>query len=99
MPANPKHLSSPWQRVAKISAGFIGGYLVTITFHMALSFWLNHVNVIITATFTGFILWASLMVIAFLSKNGWKIWGIYLLLSLLFSVIIYIGKMCNPIIN
>ncbi len=99
MPANPKYLSSPWQRFAKISAGFIGGYLVTITFHMALSFWLNHVNVIITATFTGFILWASLMVIAFLSKNGWKIWGIYLLLSLLFSVIIYIGKMCNPIIS
>ncbi|XCF05632.1 hypothetical protein ABI125_13000 [Tamlana crocina] len=99
MPANPKYFSSPWQRFAKISAGFIGGYLVTITFHMALSFWLNHVNVLITATFTGFILWASLMVIAFLSKNGWKIWGIYLLLSLLFSVIIYIGKMCNPIIS
>lgn len=98
MPANPQYLSSNWQRFAKISAGFLGGYFVTITFHMVLSYWLNHVNVIITSTFTGYILWVGLMIIAFLAKNGWKIWGIYLLITLLFSAIIYFSKIYHPIL-
>ncbi len=98
MPANPKYLSSNSQRFAKITAGFLGGYLVTVTCHIALSFWINHINVIITTTFTGFILWSILMVVAFLAKNGWKIWGIYLLISLLFSFIIYLGKTYHPLI-
>nr|WP_042498803.1 hypothetical protein [Algibacter lectus] len=97
MPANPKYLSSNWQRFAKISAGFLGGYFVTITCHLALSYWLNHVHVIMSSSFTGFILWVSLMVVAFLAKNGWKIWGIYLIISLLFSVIIYFSKIYHPI--
>tara|TARA_R110002049_G_scaffold116110_1_gene268477 strand:+ start:41748 stop:42047 length:300 start_codon:yes stop_codon:yes gene_type:complete len=99
MPANPKYLSSNWQRFAKISAGFLGGYLVTISLHIALSYWLNHVHVIITETFTGFILWASLMVVAFLAKNGWKIWVIYLLLSALFSIAIYFSKIYHPLLS
>lgn len=97
MPANPKYLSSNWQRFAKISAGFIGGYLVTISLHMALAFWINHVNIIITGTYSAFILWAVLMVVAFLAKNGWKIWGVYLLVTLLFSTIIYFSKLYHPI--
>lgn len=97
MPANPKYLSSNWQRFAKITAGFIGGYLVSVSFHMALAFWINHVNIIITGAFTAFIVWAGLMVLAFLAKNGWKIWGIYLLLTLLFSATIYLSKIYHPI--
>tara|TARA_R110002049_G_scaffold21357_3_gene77946 strand:+ start:223 stop:519 length:297 start_codon:yes stop_codon:yes gene_type:complete len=97
MPANPKHLSSNWQRFAKLSAGFLGGYFVTITFHMALAYWINHTNVIITLTYTGFILWVTLMIIAFLAKNGWKIWGVYLLAGIIFSFIIYLSKMYNPL--
>ncbi|MDO5970890.1 hypothetical protein Q4Q35_13845 [Flavivirga aquimarina] len=97
MPANPKYLSSNWQRFAKISAGFLGGYFITITSHMALSYWVNHVNLIITSSFTSFILWVILMIIAFLAKNGWKIWGIYLILSLLFLIIIYFSKIHHPI--
>ena len=99
MPANKKYLSSNWQRFAKISAGILGGYFVTLSFHLALSFWFNHTNVIITGAFTGFIMWATLMVLAFLAKNGLKIWGIYILLTLLFSIIIYIGKTYYPIIS
>ncbi|WP_066225163.1 hypothetical protein [Formosa haliotis] len=99
MPANKKYLTtSEWQRFAKISAGFLGGYLVTMTLHMALSFWLDHTSVLITATFTGFILWAILLVLAFLAKNGWKIWGVYLLLTGVFSIIIYLGRIYNPIV-
>lgn len=99
MPANTKYLSSNWQRFAKITAGFLGGYSVTISFHLALTFIFNHVNVIITLSYTGFILWAILIVLAFFAKNGWKIWAIYFLITLLFSNIIYFGKIYNPIIS
>tara|TARA_R110002050_G_scaffold109796_1_gene221109 strand:+ start:34717 stop:35016 length:300 start_codon:yes stop_codon:yes gene_type:complete len=97
MPANPKYLSSNWQRFAKITAAIIGGYLVTVSFHLAMAYIFNHVTIIITSTFTGFVLWVVLMIVAFLAKNGWKIWGIYLLATLAFSILIYLGKIYNPI--
>ena len=31
----------------------------------------------------------ALMVVAFLARNGFKIWGLYLLLTAVFSLIIY----------
>lgn len=94
MPANPKHLTtSKWQRFAKISAGILGGYLVTISVHLTFATWFNSANAIITMSFSGFILWVTLIIVAFIPKNGWKIWGIYLLITALFSTAIYIGKM------
>ncbi|WP_434037517.1 hypothetical protein [Formosa sp. 4Alg 33] len=88
MPANKKHLSSPLQRVIKITAGFIGGYLVTEVFHMFLVVWWDVPNALITVRFAGFILWTALFIISFLAKNGLKIWGIYLLISLVFYALI-----------
>ena len=99
MPANKKYLTtSPWQRFAKISAAILGGLIVAVMFHMALASWFNHVVVIITSTFSAFILWAVLMVLAFLGKNGWKIWGIYVLASAVFGVIFYFGNQTHPIV-
>ncbi|MBW8200597.1 hypothetical protein [Flagellimonas abyssi] len=99
MPANKKYLTpSTSQRFAKISAAILGGLIVAVTFHMALASWFNHVTVIITSTFSAFILWAILMVVAFLGKNGWKIWGIYLLASLVLFVIFYFGNQTNPLV-
>ncbi|WP_257669907.1 hypothetical protein [Parapedobacter tibetensis] len=98
MPANRKYLTTSWtQRFAKITAGFAGGYLVATSFFIALSFWVNHVNVLMTLLYAGFILWAFLMVFAFLAKNGWKVWGLYLLITLVFSIIIYLGRTYHPI--
>jgi hypothetical protein len=98
MPANPKYLTqSKGQRFLKITAAILGGYFVSVTFHLALASWFNRANVLITMAFTGFILWVALMVVAFLAKSGWKIWGIYLLLTLLFCGIIYLGQTYNPI--
>jgi hypothetical protein len=92
MPANKKYLTtSKRQRFAKISAGFLGGYMVTMALHLAVAQWTDRANVIITMAFSGFILWAVLMLLAFLAKNGWKVWGLYLLLTLVFSVCIYCG--------
>jgi hypothetical protein len=84
MPANKKYLSSPWQRFLKITAGFIGGYCVMISFHLLMTQIFENKNVIMTAFITGYILWAILLLVAFLAKSGWKIWGIYLLLTILF---------------
>ncbi|MCH7409523.1 hypothetical protein MM239_08960 [Belliella sp. DSM 111904] len=98
MPANKKHLSSWSQRILKITAGLIGGYGVTTSLFIALSFWLDHVNMLMSLRFAGFLLWAFLMVFAFLSKNAWKIWGLYLILTLLFTLGIYLGQTYSPIL-
>jgi hypothetical protein len=100
MPANKKYLThSKTQRFAKISAGILGGYFVTVTSHMALAYFVDHVDVLTTLRFGGFVLWVALLIIAFLAKKGWKIWGVYLLLTLFFSVIIYFGNIYNPIVQ
>lgn len=96
MPANPKYLTqSKWQRFAKITAAILGGYLVSVTVHLALASWFSRADVLITMAFSGFILWVALMVVAFLAKNGWKIWLIYILLSLFFVLLIYLGQTYN----
>ncbi len=95
MPANPKYLtSSGWARFSKISAGIIGGFAVSISIHLALASWLDRVNVLITMTFSGFILWVALMIVAFLIKKAWKVWAIYLGLSGLSALVIYLK---NPL--
>lgn len=96
MPANKKHLTqSPWQRLAKITAGFVGGYTVTQTLGMVLMLWWDFTNALITLQFGGFILWSVLLILAFLSKSGFKILGIYLLLTALFSLVIYFNHFNN----
>lgn len=98
MPANKKYLTkSVSQRIAKMSAGLVGGYLVTVSLHIALSYWIDHVNVLLTLRFGGFILWAGLLVFAFIGKNGWKTWAIYLMITFIFALLIYFGKIYNPI--
>ena len=92
MPANTKYLTaSKWQRFGKITAGILGGYFVAQTAHLALAAYLDHVMVLITSIFSMFILWAVLIILAFLAKSALKIWGLYLGLSILFSVLIYLA--------
>ena len=92
MPANRKYLSSPLQRCLKVTAGIIGGFLLTILFHnvIALPF-VEEGGIIISSAYTSFLMWAILMIMAFIAKNGWKIWGIYLfgILLLYFIIIMY----------
>ncbi|WPR75576.1 hypothetical protein [Algoriphagus sp. NG3] len=93
MPANKKYLTPTLiHRFSRITAGFVGGYLVTVSFFLALSFYFDKVSMLFTLVFAGFLLWVSLMIIAFIAKSGWKIWTIYLLLTLCFSVIVYINQ-------
>lgn len=93
MPANPKHLSSPGQRALKITAGVLGGLILTILTHNALGVLLKEKGwLVITSAYSSFLLWVTLLIIAFLSKNGWKTWAIYLVFICFFGIIIYLNK-------
>ncbi|MEM7382209.1 MAG: hypothetical protein AAF361_13570 [Bacteroidota bacterium] len=93
MPANTKYLSSGGQRFLKITAGILGGFVITILFHNAIGTMLEAKGgIIITTGYTSFIMWATLMVVAFMVKNGWKTWGIYLLAIVLLGAVIYFNK-------
>lgn len=87
MPANKKHLTkSPVERFLKITAGFIGGYCVMISFHQLFAYFFQPKHVVITAAVTGYILWAVLLLLAFLAEKAWKVWLCYILLTVLFSL-------------
>ncbi|MBB6003789.1 hypothetical protein [Arcicella rosea] len=91
MPAKKEYLSTSGQRVLKASAGILGGLFLSVAIHLLLGIlFKNKVAVMLTGTFTAFLLWAALLAIAFLAKNGWKIWGIYLVGILICSSIIYL---------
>jgi hypothetical protein len=87
MPANKKYLTkSPWLRLSKILAGMVGGYAVTMSLHLFLTAFFPKENVIITAFFTGYILWAFLLLYAFIATNVWRVWAIYIVLTIVFSL-------------
>ena len=87
MPANKKYLTkSPWIRFSKILAGTAGGYVVMLSFHLFLTAFLPKEEVIATAFFTGYLLWAFLLLYAFIAQNVWRLWGIYIMLTALFAL-------------
>ncbi len=87
MPANKKYLTrSPWIRLSKILAGTVGGYTVMLSFHVLLTSFLPKDEVVITAFISGYILWAFLLLWAFIEKNVWRVWLVYILLTILFAL-------------
>lgn len=87
MPANKKYLTrSPWIRLSKILAGTVGGYTVMLSFHVLLTSFLPKDEVVITAFISGYILWAFLLLWAFIGKNVWRVWLVYILLTILFAL-------------
>lgn len=87
MPANKKYLTkSPWLRLSKILAGMAGGYAVTLSLHLFFASFLPKENVIITAYITGYVLWAFLLLYAFVAQSVWRVWAIYIVLTLIFSL-------------
>ena len=99
MPANRKYLTdSPWQRGAKISAGILGGYIISALLHIALAYWLpNYKLVLITSAYSLYIVWVAIMIVSFMAKNGWRLWALYLIICIVLVVSIYFGKVYNPI--
>lgn len=64
----------------------MGGYMVSLSFHLLIMRLIDKQDVFMTMKFSVYLIWAVLMIIAFLGKNGWIVWGWYLGLTLIFSV-------------
>jgi hypothetical protein len=93
MPAKQEYLTTPGQRALKISAGLLGGYFLSVAIHLVLSVVLPYrMEVILTGAFSVFLLWVALMVVAFLMRNGWVAWGVYLLSILICASIVFFLK-------
>lgn len=91
MPANKKYLTkSPWTKFSKILIGTLGGHLVTISFHAALTRIFPQEYVMVTSFITGYLLWATLLLFAFIINKAWKTWAIYTALIVVFSCIYFI---------
>jgi hypothetical protein len=91
MPALRKYLSSGKERVLKISAAILGGYLFTVCLHLMLTSIKpirDYVAILSSVTF--FIVWVTVMLLVFLSKSGWKAWGVLLLSSILLTGIYFL---------
>ncbi len=90
MPANTKYLSSRTHRILKITGGILGGFLVTMSLHLLIGALLEDKSaLVITTAFSAFLVWVGTMIVAFLFRNGWQLWGLYLGITLLCSVAIY----------
>ncbi|MCH2032875.1 MAG: hypothetical protein MK202_05060 [Tenacibaculum sp.] len=75
MPANKKYLTtSPSQKAIKIIAGIIGGYIISSLLHMiaALIIPFNK-EILVTATFSLFLIWMIFLIIPYLFENGYKV--------------------------
>ena len=100
MPANIKYLTkSPWQKFAKITSGIIGGYIITALLHMCATLCFPYPReVLVTAVFTYFIIWCTLLIVPFLFYNGWKAWVLYVIISIVLYGIYLIVNQNNPFI-
>lgn len=93
MPAQTKYLSSRGQRALKIMAAILGAYLVSASFHLMLGVMpFAREIVVVLSGISFFMVWAGLMVVGFLARNGWKLWALYLALTLIFGTITWILK-------
>lgn len=100
MPANKKYLTtSGWQRFAKLSAGILGGYIISALLHMSLALWIpTHKKMLITSVFTLYLTWCTLIIVPFLFKNGWKTWALYLGIIILLFGTYFLGMKTNPFV-
>lgn len=85
MPAKKKYLTrSPWIKTAKLLTGVIGGYTVSLSFHLLLARLLDRDGVIVTSFFTGYVLWASLLLWTYIARRFWLVPVQFFVLTLLF---------------
>jgi hypothetical protein len=93
MPAKKEYLTTKAQRALKITAGLIGGYFLAVSFQMMISVLVPyHTEVVLTGAFSVFMLWVALMIVAFLARNGWFIWGVYLFSTLVCGAVVFFLK-------
>lgn len=94
MPANTKYLTVHMgHRIAKITAGIVGGFLISVGTLLSIAAWSNNPkNVFLTFFYLMFIQWCALMLIAFLFKSGLKCWAWYGSVIIILTAIYILGK-------
>jgi len=90
MPAKAKYLSPGWTRFSKITAAIFGGYAATILLHLAIAnFFEDDTPMLLTSTFTTYLMWCGLMVMVFFIEKAWVSWALLLSVILLSSLLIF----------
>ncbi|WP_196887214.1 hypothetical protein [Aureivirga sp. CE67] len=93
MPAQTKYLSDKTNRFLKISAGVVGGYFLSICFHLIIGLIITNKSILVmTSAYSAFLLWVAFLVFAFLIRKGKHVWLIYSISILILSFIIYLLK-------
>ncbi|MEN0004513.1 MAG: hypothetical protein AAF798_10225 [Bacteroidota bacterium] len=91
MPANPKYLSSGWTRFSKVTAAIIGTYFATMVLHVAVAKNVaNDAPVVLTSTYSSFMMWVGLMIMVFLIRKAWAAWTILLSVIIIGGLLIYL---------
>lgn len=90
MPANPKYLSSTGQRIGKVSAAILGGFLVTMAVHVVIGIFLvDKSPMVLTTIWSAWLMWVGLMIYAFTFEKAWKVWALYLGITTVLGIVIY----------
>ncbi|MEM6804661.1 MAG: hypothetical protein AAF696_24895 [Bacteroidota bacterium] len=90
MPAKAKYLSSGWNRFSRVTAAILGTYAATVFLHMAIAdAVVDDTPVLLTSTFSTFMVWCGLMVMVFMIKKTWLSWAILLGIVLISSLILF----------
>jgi len=77
MPAKKKYLSGGWRRFSKILAVIFGAYAATATLHIAIAKSVpDDTPVLLTSTYTSFLVWIGFMVMIYMIRRAWVSWGI-----------------------
>lgn len=72
-------------------AAIFGAYAATMTAHLAASMMLeDDTPILLTSTFSGFLMWVGLMVMVFFIRRAWISWAILLSITLVSSLIIFL---------
>jgi hypothetical protein len=91
MPANKKYLmKSGWAKASKVIAAILGSFVASMGLHLALTYWLYRPTVLITSTYSVFVVWLLLMLWVYAAKTAkrsWMILGSILALSAILTVL------------
>jgi hypothetical protein len=91
MPAKQKYLSGAWKRLSKILAIVFGAYAATSTLHIAIAKSVaNDTPVLLTSTFSSFIVWVGLMIMVYMIRKAWISWTILFGIITISSLLIFL---------
>tara|TARA_R110000751_G_scaffold79118_1_gene159538 strand:- start:1112 stop:1414 length:303 start_codon:yes stop_codon:yes gene_type:complete len=100
LPANSKYLtSSPVQRAIRLLTGFVGGYLVTTLLHLIAAAYISKSVILITFTFSGFIIWAVLFIVAYIPKKAWQASLTYFGVTGVLALILFFTNTYNSVLS